>query len=200
MEKAVTTQEKNPSHEGRTWQAGEWPTPQQVQQCAPKIHTFTEFVPNMPFTMTIMSCRMMKMKTDECMVAKVCVRPGDLPVLDEIIELWVPKSLRFKLKDQFENKKAFPFWASVIVKKDKRSFGFDIVEYTPQEITKFEWASEARKSKKADFYTSLLDKFNEELEDDDLSSLHESDSQSVNQFGKRYMTEMQPLSFKKRRF
>ena len=200
MEKADSMKANSPSHEGRTWQAGEWPTPQQVQQCAPKIYTFTEFVPNMPFTMTVMSCRMMKRKTDDCMVAKVCVRPGDLPVLNETIELWVPKSLRFKLKDQFENKKAFPFWASVIVKKDKRSFGFDIVEYTPLEITKFEWAFDARQSKKADFYTSLLDKFNEEIEDDDLSSLPESDKQSVNQFRKCYMTEMQPLALKKRRF
>ena len=202
MEQIDATQENVSSHSGRSWKGGDWPTPQQVQQCSPKIHTFTEFVSYMPFTLAIIDCRFVKTKKVDCLVAKARVQQCDIPVNEDTIEFWIPKSLRFRLKDNFEKKKVFPFWTSVDVKKDKRSFCFDVVQFTPFELDYYDWSKDACETKDADFYTSFIKKFNEEIEDeDDSCSLSECDMQnSTGIFAKRYSRDAPLIPMKKRRF
>ena len=203
MEENDATQENISTHTGRVWEGGDWPSPQQVQQCSPKIHTFTEFAPYMPFTLAITDCRFVKTKKVDCLVAKARVQQRDIPVNEDTIELWIPKSLRFRLKDYFEKKKVFPFWTSVDVKKDKRSFCFDVVEFTPFELDYFDWSKEARETKDADFYTSFINNFKEEIEDDDdVRSVTGSDiqMQQMDFLHKRYSRDTPVLPMKKRRF
>ena len=124
MEENEATQENISTHTGRVWEGGDWPSPQQVQQCSPKIHTFTEFAPYMPFTLAITDCRFVKTKKVDCLVAKARVQQRDIPVNEDTIELWIPKSLRFRLKDYFEKKESFPFLGFCRCEKRQKIFLF----------------------------------------------------------------------------
>ena len=197
--KRKTMEEAGLTHVGRGWNVGDWPTPGQVDDCTPKIYSFTEWVPSMPFTIALIGCRTIKIKTQECLVVKVRTQFLRLEANDRIMELWAPKSLKIKLKESFDSGKKLPMWMSANFRKEKRSFTFSLVEFSTKELTECDWAFDVHVDTSKDFYTMIKEKLTDMEENDDAASVFD-DAQSMNSFGVKVMNDGVGLPLKRRRF
>ena len=135
----------------RPWDVGSWPTPEQIELCAPRIRSFKEMVSMMPFTFCIVDCRVIPVRNEELLVVKIKLQYGD------ISEAWAPKSLCYKLKTMFQEGKQMPYWCSV-QRKDERSFDFKAVPFTDYETRSLPWALSSRVDKSPFCYSYFLDK------------------------------------------
>ena len=205
------------THVGRGWNVGDWPSPSQVEHCTPKIYSFTEWAPLMPFTAALIGCRTIKIKTQECVVVKVRTQfhhlkanndvkelklRAEFPCLeanDGIIELWAPKSFKIKLKESFDSGKKLPMWVSASFRKEKRSFSFSLVEFSTKELTECDWAFDIHVDTSKDFYTMIKEKLTDMEDNDDTASMFD-DARSMNSFGVKSMKDGVGLPLKRSRF